>query len=193
MAAISDPGYGGTVTRGTFDGLGTFRNGDTISIVVNHETANAAISRFEVDRPRLRLAVLSTIDGGATEFPSQVVTGISYAYDRIYDGTYHAVNNPNPAAEGIPAIVTFGNNFLDRFCAGTAHRPHAFGIGRGFVDPMYLTGEETTGGKFYATDPLTRSMWEVPDLGLGALGECRPSRHRRYVPRGPGAQFRLRQ
>ena len=167
VAAISDPGYGGTVTRGTFDGLGTYRDGDKISIAVNHETANAAIGRVDVDRPQLRLAILSMLDGGATEFPSQIVTGIGYAYDRIYDGTYHAVNNPNPAAEGIPAIVTFGNNFLDRFCAGTAHRPHAFGIGRGFVDPMYLTGEETTGGKFYATDPLTRSMWEVPDLGLG--------------------------
>ena len=168
VAAISDPGYGSTVTRGSFDGIGTYRDGDKISIAVNHETANAAIGRVDVDRPRLRQAILSTLDGGATEFPSQIVTGIGYAYDRIYDGTYHAVNNPNPAAEGVAAIVTYGNNFLDRFCAGTAHRPNAFGFGRGLVDPMYLTGEETTGGKFYATDPVTRSMWEVPDLGLGS-------------------------
>ena len=167
VAAISDPGYGSTVTRGTFDGLGTYRDGDKISIAVNHETANAAIGRVDVDRPQMRQAILSTLDGGATEFPSQIVTGIGYAYDRIYDGTYHAVNNPNPAAEGVPAIVTYGNNFLDRFCAGTAHLPHAFGFGRGLVEPMYLTGEETTGGKFYATDPVTRTMWEVPALGLG--------------------------
>jgi hypothetical protein len=32
---------------------------------------------------------------------------------------------------------------------------------------MYITGEETGSGKFYATDQVTRTMWEVPALGLG--------------------------
>ena len=168
VAAISDPGYGNTVTRGRFDGLGTYLDGNKLSIAVNHETSNAAIGRVDVDRTRLRQAILSKLDAGATPFPSQIVTGIGYAYDRIFDGTYHAVNNPTPAAEGIPAIVTFGNNYLDRFCAGTSYLAEAFGPGRGLVDRMYLTGEEVSGGKFYATDQATRTMWEVPSLGLGS-------------------------
>jgi hypothetical protein len=168
IAAISDPGYGSTATRGNYDGLGTYVDGNQLSINLNHETANAAISRVDLSISAARQAIQSKLDAGATPFPASIATGMGYSYDRIYDGAYHAVNNPNPAAIGIPAIVNYGNDWFDRFCSGTSYFPEAFGSGRGFVDAMYLTGEEVAGGKFYATDQATRTMWEVPSLGLGS-------------------------
>ena len=168
LLGLSDSGYGNTATRGLYDGLGTYVDGNKLSINVNHETANAAISRVDVSITAVRQAIQSKLDSGATPFPSTIVTGMGYAYDRIYDGTYHAINNPNPVAVGIPAIVNYGNDFLDRFCSGTSYVPEAFGPERGLVDYMYITGEEVTGGKFYATDLVTHTMWEVPALGLGS-------------------------
>lgn len=66
---------------------------------------------------------------------------MGYAYDSIHDGTYDAVTNPNPLAD-------------------------SFGTGRGFVDQIYLAGEEVSGGKFYAIDSSSSMLWETPDLGL---------------------------
>ena len=168
LAGLADPGYTATAQRGLYDGLGTHVAGDKLSINVNHETADAAISRVDVSIDAVRQAIQSRRDAGITPFPSQLVTAMGYAYDRIYDGTYHAVTKPNPVAEGTPAIVTYGNANFDRFCSGTSYLPEAFGTGRGLVDAMYITGEEVSGGKYYAIDQVTRSMWEVPALGLAA-------------------------
>ncbi|MAE63604.1 MAG: hypothetical protein CMJ18_04980 [Phycisphaeraceae bacterium] len=167
IGAISDPGYGSTASRGSYDGLGGYLSGGKLSIYVNHETGNAAISRVDVDLERFQQAVDSMIDDGATAFPLSFVTGMGYAYDRIFDGSYHAVDDPNPVAEGTPAIVNYGNANFDGFCSGSSYVPHAFGTDRGFVDPVYITGEEVTGGRFYAVDQVTDTMWEVPDFGLG--------------------------
>jgi hypothetical protein len=168
IAGISDAGYGATFSRTLFDGLGTILSGNKLSINVNHETADAAISRVDVSVSALRQAVQSRLDSGVTPFPSSFVTGIGYSYERIYDGTYHAISNPNPVAVGTPAIVNYGIANLDRFCSGSSYVPQAFGPGRGLLDYMYITGEEVTGGKFYAIDQATRSMWEVPALGPGS-------------------------
>jgi hypothetical protein len=168
ITGLSDPGYGNTFTRGTFDGLGTYVTTNRLTINVNHETSDAAISRVDVSITGLRQAVQSKLDSGVTPFPASFVTNIGYSYDRVFDGTYNAITNPNPVATGLPAVVTYGNANFDRFCSGSSYVPEAFGPGRGLLDHMYITGEEVTGGKFYATDQVTRTMWEVPALGLGS-------------------------
>jgi len=167
ISAITDPGYGNIASRGTYDGLGGFVDGDELSILINHEVNSAAISRVQLDLPSFQQAIQSTVDGGTTAFPSSFVTRMGYGYDRIFDGTYHAVNNPDPVAEGTLGVASYGNSNFDRFCSGTSYEPGAFGTDRGFVDPIYITGEEVNGGKFYAIDPATDSMWEIPDAGLG--------------------------
>jgi hypothetical protein len=168
LVGLSDPGYGNTAAWGLYDGLGTYVDGNKLSIYVNHEQTPAAISRVDVSISSVRQTVQSKLDSGATPFPATFVTGMGYAYDRIYDGAYHATNNPSPVATGIPAIVNYGNANFARFCSGSSYVPEAFGAGRGVLDSMYITGEEVSGGKFYAIDQVTRTMWEVPDFGLGA-------------------------
>ena len=171
ISAISDAGYGATASRGTYDGLGTYLDGNTLSIFVNHEVTNdAAISRVDVDLDTFRQAINSTIDGGTTPFPSSFVTGMGYAYDRIFDGGYHAISNPNPVATGTVAVGAYSSANLSRLCSGTSYMPDSFGAGRGFVDQMYITGEEVfnTTGRFYAIDPMTQTLWEAPDLGGGS-------------------------
>jgi hypothetical protein len=133
ITGLSDAGYGNTFTRTAFDGLGTYVIGNRLSININHETADAAISRVDVNISALRQAVQSKLDSGVTPFPTSFVTGIGYSYDRIYDGTYHAVNNPNPVAVGTPDIVTYGNANFDKFCSGSSYLPQAFGANRGLL------------------------------------------------------------
>jgi hypothetical protein len=51
ISAFDDLGYsvGGTVNRGTLDGLGIYASGNSMSIILNRETSAAAIRRVEVD------------------------------------------------------------------------------------------------------------------------------------------------
>jgi hypothetical protein len=171
ISAISDVGYGTTATRGLYDGLGALLSQDKLFIQVNHETtSNAAISRVDVTVADLKQGIASRIDGGVTPFPASFVTGMGYAYDQIFDSTYHAINNPLPVATGTTAVGTYGVTNFQRFCSGTSYLPNEFGPGRGFVDPLYLTGEETftSGGEFFALDPTTRTLWEVPDVGTAS-------------------------
>ena len=123
ISAIADAGYGNIATRGKYDGLGVFRNGSQFTVWLNHETSSAAISRIELDRPNFRLAIQSTIDNGQTPFPATFKSGMGYAYDSIYDGTYHAINNPNPVASGTVAVGNYGDANFDRFCSGTSTWP----------------------------------------------------------------------
>lgn len=165
ISALTDAGY---TAKFTFDGTGAYRSGaNTLTLLVNHETSQAAISRVELNLADFQQAVQSTIDSGITPFPSSIVTAIGYAYDTIYDGTYDAVSNNTPVASGAAAVGAYGNANFYRFCSGTSYDADSFGAGRGFVDTLYLTGEETSNstGLFYALDTATRTLWEAPDLG----------------------------
>jgi len=171
ISAISDSGYGTTASRGVYDGLGAYLDGSTLSIFVNHEVSNnAAISRVDLNLADFQQSIASTIDNGVTAFPSSIVTGMGYAYDTIYDGTYNAMSNPNPVAIGTVAVGNYSNSHFSRFCSGSSYLANSFGTNRGFVDEMYITGEEVfnTSGLFYALDSATETLWEVPDLGGGS-------------------------
>lgn len=167
IAAIADAGYGSTASRGIYDGIGAYRADGTLSLFLNHETSNAAISGVDLNLASFQQAIQSTIDDGTTPFPSSIVTRMGYSYTTIYDGSYHATDDPDPAAQGTTQVVQYGNANFDRFCSGTAHKAHTFGLGRGFADPIYLTGEEVAGGLFYALDIVKDTLWEAADLGLG--------------------------
>jgi len=171
ISAIDDPGYGTTASRGTYDGLGAYLSGSTLSIFVNHEvTNNAAISRVDLDLDDFRQAINNSIDNGATPFPTSIVTGMGYAYDTIFDGTYNAISNSSPVASGTVAVGNYSAANFSRFCSGSSYLANSFGANRGFVDEMYITGEEVfnSSGKFYALDSATETLWEAPDLGGGS-------------------------
>ena len=167
IIAISDAGYGSTASRRKCDGLGGYLSQETLSIFINHETGTAAVSRLDLDLSDFQQALDSIIDGSAATFPSFIASGMGYAYDRIYNDSYHAVNNPNPVAKGTVAVGSYGDANFDNFCSGTSYLPHSFGTNLGFTDHIYMTGEEVGGGKFYALDSATRAFWEVSDVGMG--------------------------
>lgn len=164
IGALADSGYGNIARRGKYDGLGAHVTDNTLSVWLNHETSGAAISRVELDIGSFRQGIQSTINNGQTGFPSTIKTGIGYAYDAIFDGTYHAQNNSHPVAAGTVAVGEYGDANFDRFCSGTSYSAHSFGVNRGFVDDLYLTGEEVDDGRFYALGQNTRQLWEIPDF-----------------------------
>lgn len=170
ISLIGDSEYGTTASLGVYDGLGTFLSGNDLSVWINHETYRSAISRLELNRTNLQQAIASKIDDGTTPFPSSIATGMGYAYDTIFDRMYHAEYNPYPVATGTVNVGLYGYNNFTRFCSGTSYLPNSFAANRGFVNHIYLTGEETfrPTGQFYALDPTTRTLWEVPDLSKGS-------------------------
>jgi hypothetical protein len=166
IGAIADSGYGSVATLGKYDGLGPYRHGATLSLFMNHESDASAISRVDVSRDALRQAVANRVSGGATPFPATIVSSVGWAYDAIYEGNYHAVLTPAPVASG-PGVAAYASAHFYRLCSGTMHSPAAFGPGRGFVDRLYITGEESYGpnGQLFALDPATNDLWEIPDVG----------------------------
>ena len=167
ISSLSDTGYGSTASRGVFDGLGVYRSNGDLAVFVNHETSSAAVSRLDLNLVNFQQAIASTIDSGTTAFPSAIVTGMGYAYETIFDGTFHGITNPNPVASGTVSVGTYGDTHFNRFCSGTSYLANSFGVNRGFADAIYITGEEVSGGLFYALDASTHTLWEVSEFGTG--------------------------
>jgi len=168
IGAISDRGYGNRASWGEYDGLGSYVNGNSLVIFVNHETDPGAVSRVELNLSSFQQAINSSIGNGITPMPSFIVSGMGYAYDTIYDASYHASDFPNPVASGTAAVAGYGADTFLRFCSGTSYRANAFGVDRGFVNQIYITGEESlhdSTGQLMALDPVTRTFWDVPDAG----------------------------
>jgi len=151
---------------GIFDGLGAYDNLDgTYSLLVNHELGNtngyqyqvqvkagsAAAATQTVTGARIsRFVVAKDIDGNtANGYQTRLLAG-GLAYDQV--------NSPN-------ASFSLGSG-INRFCSANLIPAGQFG-GRGFVDSLYLAGEETSNGRFFALDPSTAKLYHVPAFGLG--------------------------
>ena len=153
------PGSPVYVAPGIFDGMGAYDNGDgTFSLLVNHELGNTAGYQMSVDglNPAVagarisRFVVAKDIDSNpANGYQPRVLAG-GLAYDRVI--------SPDPA---------FAKGGFNRFCAANLAPAGQF-AGRGFSDSLYLLGEETTAGRFFALDPASRSLLHVPAFGLGS-------------------------
>jgi len=138
--------------RTNFDGAGAFQlDGNTIRVFVNHEAAPASISYIDLDRAKLQSWAVNQATGATWAGTGKVVTGIGNAWSTIV-----------------------GDTSLSRFCSGNLWEPDTFGAGRGFADRVYLTGEEVAGGQFYALEPATQTLRQVPDLGSGAWESATP-------------------
>jgi sugar lactone lactonase YvrE len=151
---------------GIFDGLGAYDNLDgTYSLLVNHELGNsngyqyqvqvkagsAAATTQTVTGARIsRFVVAKDIDGNtANGYQSRVLAG-GLAYDQVI--------SPN-------ASFSLGSG-INRFCSANLVPAGQYG-GRGFVDSLYLAGEETSNGRFFALDPSSSKLYHVPAFGLG--------------------------
>jgi len=149
---------------GTFDGLGaTLPDASTLRVQVNHENPDTTISEVNLNLANFKTAISNMISGGATGGGS-FVTSARQAYDRWSDdGGATWTNTTN----------TSNTNF-SRFCSGQSYLPNTFGPGRGFVDNVYITGEESFGNasfdRLFALDLDNRDFYQLSDVAGSASG-----------------------
>lgn len=156
----SDPGVimssivavDGYTPPGLPDGMGAFARSGEVYIIVNHELSPAAGYPYQ-------LANGATLTGGRVstlvfDTASRQLTGAGPAYDTIYNRAGVSVASP--------ADLDFGG--LNRPCSAGS-----FTAGQaGFVDDVFLTGEETYGGTGFALDVANGELWALPWLGRAA-------------------------
>ncbi|MGB5326462.1 MAG: hypothetical protein WBN40_13715 [Pseudomonadales bacterium] len=145
---------------GIFDGAGAWLvDPFTLRVLVNHETGDATISEVDLDLPALQMAVdsvLSTGNSGGIRF----VFSARQAYDRwSADGGASWVGTSSAA-----------NTSFFRFCSGQSYAPDTYGVDRGFVDHIYITGEETGGGRLFAVDSVKRDFYQLSGTVGSATG-----------------------
>ena len=149
---------------GTFDGIGAQINGSGLRIQINHEIGNggASISEVHLDLVNFKSAFDHVIANGAGNTGGiSFVASARQAYDRwSQDGgaTWTATSDST-------------NTNFSRFCSGQSYEPNTFGVGHGFVDAVYMTGEEVGGGRLFALDITNGDFYQVSGVtGAGGAG-----------------------
>ncbi len=149
---------------GTFDGLGAWKsNPDTLSVLVNHEIGDATISEVNLDAANFETAIKNMINTGSIGV-DRFVTSAGQAYQRW----------SNDAGQTWTDTVDTSTTSFSRFCSGQSYVPNTFGPNRGFVDHIYMTGEETFGDstrdRLFALDKTNREFYQVSDVAGSAPG-----------------------
>lgn len=136
---------------GAFDGAGARLVDPTrLRVLVNHETDDASISEVDLDRVSLRAAIDSMIAIGTTG-AIQFVRSTRQAYGRV---------STDGGATFTPTADASTTSFF-LFCSGQTYSPHTFGPDRGFVDPLYIAGEELASGRLFALDSVARDLYQL--------------------------------
>lgn len=145
---------------GTFDGAGAYMvDGSTLRVQTNHETGDASVSEVDLDLGNLQAAIASMISTGSTG-GFNFVLAARQAYGRVsYNGGGSWTSTSNT-----------GNTSFYRFCSSQAYAPDTFGQDRGFVDHIYITGEETSGGALFALDSIARDFYQLSGVTGSAPG-----------------------
>lgn len=138
---------------GSFDGMGAWLpDASTLRVQVNHElSAAASVSEVNINLPNLQTAIRNVIGGGTTG-------GVAFV-----DSARLAWTN----SYGISSTP------FSRFCSGQTYRPNAFGADRGFVDNIYITGEEdnaATYKRLLAIDLANRDLYQLSGVTGSAAG-----------------------
>ena len=150
---------------GAFDGLGAWLpDAATLRVQMNHETGDATISELNLNRGTFQTAIGNMISGGTTGGVS-FVSSAQQAYDRwSNDGGTTWTNT-----------VDFSNTSFYRFCSGQPYEPDTFGLGHGFIDSIYITGEEGNTNRLFALDLATRDFYRLSGVtgsksgGIGGM------------------------
>ena len=144
----------------TFDGVGAqLLDSATLRLQVNHEVSDATISEVDLNLANLKTAIGNTISRGNTGAVS-FVTSAQQAYQRwTSDG-----------GSSWTSTSDVSNTDFSRFCSGQSYLPDTFGDDRGFVDSIYLTGEEVGGGRLFAIDLANRDLYQISGVA-GTAGD----------------------
>jgi hypothetical protein len=143
-----------------FDGLGAhLLDSSTLRLYVNHEVSDATISEVDLDLAKLQTAIDNTINAGNTG-PVAFVKSARQAYQRwTSDGGSSWTYTSDPS-----------NTSFSRFCSGQSYLPDTFGNDRGFVDAIFMTGEEVGGGRLVAIDLANRDLYQISGVAGDAGG-----------------------
>lgn len=145
---------------GTFDGAGAYMiDSNTLRVHVNHETSDASISDVDIDLAGLQTAISNMINNGNTGGVS-FVNSARQAYDRWSSNGGSSWTNTSSAS----------NTSFSRFCSSQAYAPNTFGNNRGFVDQVYITGEEVSSGRLFALDSIGRDFYQLSGVTGSAPG-----------------------
>lgn len=143
---------------GTFDGLGAFLpNASTLRLMVNHELADASVSEVTLNLANFKTAITNVRNTGNTGGGS-FVSAARQAYGQWSDN----------GGGSFTATVDATTTAFQRFCSGQLHPANTFGVNRGFVDNIYMTGEEVTGGRMFALDVANRDYYRLGSATIGA-------------------------
>jgi hypothetical protein len=145
---------------GTFDGLGAWLpDVSTLRVTVNHETGDGSVSEVNLNLSNFKTAISNMIASGTTGSVS-FVSSAQQAYDRwSNDGGLTWINTSDASN------TTFG-----RYCSGQSYDPNSFGSGRGFVDYIYITGEEGGTNRLFAIDLANRDFYRLSGVAGAAPG-----------------------
>lgn len=144
----------------TFDGAGAWLvDPATLRVQLNHETTDAAVSEVNINLENLKTAISNTIATGTTGGGS-FVESARQAYDRW---------SPDAGVSWINTSDTSTTSF-SRFCSSQSYAPHTFGTDRGFVDEVYVTGEEFATDRLFALDSLNRDFYLLSGVAGSAPG-----------------------
>lgn len=154
ISAGDDPAGDGVtyVMPSAFDGAGAWLfDPATLRFQISHEYGDAMISEVNVDLVALQDAIRNMINVGTTGGGTFVLSA-RQAYDRWSDdgGVTFTSTSSN------------SNTSFDRFCSGQSYAPHTYGTDRGFVDEIYITGEEfAAGNRLFAIDSANRDFYQL--------------------------------
>jgi len=146
---------------GTFDGSGAWMvDANTLRVLVNHEETDAAISEVDLDFSAFKTAIDNVISTGSTGGGTFVLSA-RQAYSRWSDDGGITFTNTSSMA----------NTNFGAFCSGQAYAPNTFGSDRGFVDEIYINGEEWAGSfRLFALDSVNRDLYQLSGTAGSAPG-----------------------
>ncbi|MDX1300353.1 MAG: hypothetical protein R3260_19240, partial [Pseudomonas sp.] len=139
----------GYTPPGIPDGMGAFERDGIVEIFSNHELrAGQGYPYTLANGTELTGARVSKL---VFNKQTRDLIGMSPAYDTIYNRAGEMVDEPGDLdADGLNRLCSAGS-----FVKGQA----------GFVDDIFLTGEESYGGTEFALDVATGKLWALPWLG----------------------------
>ncbi|MEK6237623.1 MAG: PEP-CTERM sorting domain-containing protein [Planctomycetales bacterium] len=147
---------------GVYDGIGAYHvDATTMRVLINHEigSGGATISEVNLNRANLESAINNVINTGNPGGVS-FVTSAQQAYSRwSNDGGMSFTSTTGPS-----------DTTFSRFCSGQSYLPNTFGANQGFVDNVYITGEESSMGRLFAIDLGSRDLYQLSGTAGSASG-----------------------
>ena len=197
VMATSGDTIGGTLLRGTPDGMGMYKNSaGNLTLVSNHEIANYdAVAMKAVDPTKV--SVGSSISIMNVDPSTKKVTSVAPLIRAIKWYDYTANSWSDSPANSIPTKPAAGSldgtNFLSRFCSGHLSEAGDFSYTEsslvsttktvngkqvttkstkktvyGYSDPIYMTGEETSDSSRAFAFDLNGTGIQLPGFGLAS-------------------------